>query len=108
VSAGGNAGSALTLTDVSFLQKDGQRFTKKPLDMLFQEPIERAMASWRLVNETGKEVSLPLVVEYRLEGAVFGPDLEQKNMVMFKDGGLTIRVIARAAEVQPRGAPTNP
>lgn len=108
MSAGGNAGSALTLTDVSFLQKDGQRFTKKPLDMLFQEPIERAMASWRLVNETGKEVSLPLVVEYRLEGAVFGPDLEQKNMVMFKDGGLTIRVIARAAEVQPRGAPTNP
>ncbi|MFB3906760.1 MAG: hypothetical protein ACE15E_25275 [Acidobacteriota bacterium] len=101
ISAGGNAGSRVTLTNLEVFRKNGEKTTRAdPIDWL-KQPVVEAIASWRVINETGTQVSLPLAVEFRLSGVTVGDDPEPRNSVIFKEERLLIRVVAKAETIEP-------
>ncbi len=105
ISAGGNAGSRVTLTNLEVFRKNGEKTTRAdPIEWL-KQPVAEAISSWRLINETGIEISLPLTVEFRLSGVTVGDDPEQRNLVIFKEERLLIRVVAKAETIEPDWLP---
>jgi len=95
------ANGEFELTDLETFHPDGTAAIegKDPVTS-FPEAVKMAAGSWSLVNETFKEVSLPLFVEFRLAGdELFGDGSEQRNLVIMTSDKLLIRVIGKRGKV---------